>query len=313
MVLRETAPAVSAYSSVYLIAFQIDFTNPGWQAGVLSSNMVKGRVIAIPILFAAAQLGAQQDSSPRPFLRSVVDQYVRNAGSLHDFRFVRRVARAELDPSGNRKAWTASTSKVDFEEGVRATWLIARDDRPLTADELQKEEWEARRAAREWRGKPAGQRKEIEEKRNRKAQMERAFLLELPDALEFRRRPLEMRNGRATLVFDFEPRPGYSPKTREAHVYEGARGTLWVDQADGQLVSLKAETFRDVTMGLFLASVERGSRIDVNQVRLESGAWVPLNQTVRYAARILFKHLRRQVETEYRDYQPYSGPIWHGD
>lgn len=275
--------------------------------------MVHGLATVVIFMFAVACLRAQQDPSPRPLIRSVVEQYARNTGSLQDFRFVRRVARAELDPSGNQKAWTASTSKADFEEGVRATWLIARDDRPLTANEQRKEEWEARRAAREWRGKTLAQRKEIEEKRSRKARTEREFLLELPEALEFRSRPVEIRNGRATLVFDFEPRPGYAPKSREAHVFEGTRGTMWVDREDRQLVSLHAETFREVTMGLFLASVDRGSRIDLNQVRLESGAWVPLNQTVRYAARILFRNLKRQVETQYRDFEPYSGPVWRGD
>ncbi|MGJ5820162.1 hypothetical protein [Paludibaculum fermentans] len=270
-------------------------------------------MIAISLAAAAGVMNAQPDPATRPFLRSVVEKYIRNTGGLQDYRFVRRVARAELDSNGNRKSWTASTSKVDFEAGVRATWLIARDDRPLTAEEIQKEEAEARRAAREWRGKLPAERKEIEEKRDRKARMERDFLNELSEALEFRSRPPEIRGGRVTLVYDFEPRAGYSPKSREAHVYEGTRGTVRVDQEDGQLVSLNAETFREVTMGIFLASVSRGSRVELNQVRLDSGVWLPLNQTINYAARILFKHVRRHVETQYQGYQPYSGPVWRGD
>lgn len=281
--------------------------------GVLSSIMRTGWVIAIPFITGAGVLDAQPDTAARSLLRTAVDQYVRNSSSLQEFRFVRRVARAELDASGNRKTWTASTSKVDFEAGVRATWLLARDDRPLAPEELQKEEAEARRAAREWRGKPPSERKEMEEKRDKKARLERDFLRELPEALDFRSRPPEIRGGRPTLVFDFEPRPGYSPKSREAQVYAGTRGTIWIDRDDGQLVSLKAETFREVTMGLFLASVAQGSRIELNQTRLESGAWVPLNQSVHYAARILFRNVRRHVETQYRDFQPYDGPVWRGD
>lgn len=153
----------------------------------------------------------------------------------------------------------------------------------------------------------------MEAKRDRKARLERDFLNELPEALDFRSRPQEIRGGRSALVFDFEPRPDYSPKSREAHVYAGTRGTIWIDREDGQLVSLKAETFRDVTMGLFLASVSQGSRIELNQTRLESGAWVPLNQSVHYAARILLRNVRRRVETQYRDFQPYEGSVWRGD
>ncbi|MGC4049283.1 MAG: hypothetical protein QM757_07180 [Paludibaculum sp.] len=275
--------------------------------------MHKGWAIAIPLIAGAAVADAQQEATPRPLLRTAVEQYLRNSSNLQGFRFVRRVARAELDSSGHQKIWTASTSKVDFEDGVRATWLVARDDRPLTAEELRREEEEARRAAREWRGKSQAERKDIEEKRDRRARMERDFLRELPEALDFRRRPVEIRDGRTLLVYDFEPRPGYSPKSRETQVYQGAKGTIWIDRDEGQLVSLKAETFRDVSMGLFLASVSRGSRIEVNQARLESGAWVPLNQKVHYEARILLKNVRRQVETQYRDFQPYEGPVWRGD
>ncbi|MBN9660632.1 MAG: hypothetical protein J0H49_20750 [Acidobacteria bacterium] len=272
--------------------------------------MRTGWAIAIPFLTGTALLEAQQGDAVRPLLRTAVEQYLRNSSSLQEFRFVRRVARAELDATGKQKTWTAATSKVDFEDGVRATWLVARDDRPLAADELRKEEEEARRAAREWRDKSPLERKEIEEKKEKRARLERALLGELPEALVFRSRAPEIRAGRTTLVYDFEPRPGYSPKSREAQVYTGAKGTIWIDRDDGQLVRLKAETFRDVSMGLFLASVSQGSRIEVNQTRLESGAWVPLNQSVHYAARIVFRNVRRQVETQYRDFQPYEGPVW---
>lgn len=275
--------------------------------------MRRSGAFALLLWLGAPVTGGAPEDATRSRIRIAVENYLHSAEGLRAFCFTRRVARAEFDSGGGRKAWAATTTKVDFESGVRISWLVARDDQPLPAPEAQRQENEARRAALEWRGKPEEERRSTEAKRNRKNRSEADFLKEMPDALNFRSGPVELRSGRLAQVFDFEPRPGYSPRSREAHVYEGVRGRIWIDQAEGQLVQLQAETFRDVTMGVFLASVNRGARFELQQIRHESGQWVPFDQLVRFNVRVLFKSMRRQVETQYRDFQRYSGPVWQGD
>ena len=137
---------------------------------------------------------------------------------------------------------------------------------------------------------------------------------EIPDALDFTALPEEAINGRAVLVWSFRPRPGYNAKTMGGRVYEGVSGKIWIDREERQLVKLEAEVTRDVTIGGFLAKIEKGTRFDLAQIRVEPSCWLPSHQLIRYGARILLvKGIHKYVDTHYRDWRRTGEPTWNGN
>src|ERR1700688_4906992 len=68
----------------------------------------------------------------------------------------------------------------------------------------------------------------------------------------------EQRDGRVLLKYRMDPNPTFKPTSRATSIYPRVRGTVWVDEASGQLARIEGEVTEDISLGLFLARVYRG-------------------------------------------------------
>lgn len=263
-------------------------------------------LLPLALSFAHAEVPAER----RELVRDAVENYFRSAKLMREFAVVRNTERREFDGDGRLKSRENWTQHIDFVDGVRVGWTIERDGKPLSAAERARSQEAARQAASEWKAKTPEERAKI----LARSEKETDYLKEFPYALEFSALPDETLDGRKAMVWAFKPKPGYKAKSLGGRVYEGVVGKLWLDQEERQLMRLEAEVVRDVTVGGFLAKVEKGTRFSLSQARVEQGCWLPVNQSIRYGARILMvKGVHKAIDTRYRDWRRNPEPLWSGN
>jgi hypothetical protein len=62
------------------------------------------------------------------------------------------------------------------------------------------------------------------------------------------------------------------------------------------MLRLDAKTVGPVTFGGFLAKLEPGTRIQLEQSRVDEGVWLPTRFRMTYDGRFLFKSFKGEVE-----------------
>jgi hypothetical protein len=270
-------------------------------------------IVALFVLAAseAAFAGVPDASaSYRPTIRLAVDRYFESFGKSRKLVFLRRTDRREYDSSGAVRSRLLATTRTDFVEGVRLTWTVARDDKPLPPDELARTNENVRAFAAEWKNKPESEKKAFMDKAYRKQDDDLAYLREFADALDFRPAPNERLAGRDTLVFDFFPRSSYSPRKLQGRVYEKVRGRIWIDAAETQVARLHAEVFDDVSLGGFLARVAKGTQFQLDQVRVQQDLWAARYQLIRFDVKVLLvKEVHRWIESTWSEITLPSGTV----
>jgi len=246
----------------------------------------------------------------RASIRSAVDHYFQAAEKMRNYTVERETERREFNADGQLKSHEQWTHRYDFVQGVRVGRTVGRDGGPLTDEERAQTQEAMRKAVADWKRMSESDRQKILSKQSKELE----YLREFPDALNFKPLPPETVNGRQALGWSFEPRPGYKPKQMAGRVYEGVRGTVWLDRDELHLVRMDAEVFRDVSVGGFLAKIEKGTRFALAQIRVEPGVWLPEWQLVRFDVRVLLvKNMHKRIESRYRDWKRYTGEVWRGD
>jgi len=124
--------------------------------------------------------------------------------------------------------------------------------------------------------------------RLRKNQENRSFLEDVLQAFDFQLVGEEIVGGRPAYVFHATPHPGYHAHGKYGKMFSVVEGKLWVDKRDFGWVKVDGEVTQSFSMGLFVARVQRGSHIVLEQTCVADGVWVPKRLEVRASARILF-------------------------
>ena len=220
----------------------------------------------------------------------------------------------------NRADWAAatryaSTERVRDDEGSKTydvTMLFGTPYKRLTAidgtplsPELRQEE--ARKLATE---QDARRRESREERADRLGEYqkdrERAHQIidEMPKAFNYRLRGMRRAAGHTVYVLEATPRAGYEPPTIATRVLTGMRGEFWIDANSFHWVKAMAWTVRPVSIGGILARVEAGAELELEQMPLGDGVWLPRHYQIRSHSRLLwlFPHHIDEEHT-YSDYQ----------
>jgi hypothetical protein len=83
-------------------------------------------------------------------------------------------------------------------------------------------------------------------------------------------------------------------------------GRLWIDKNDLQLVKLDVEAIDTVSFGWFLARIHKGTRLVMEQTRVNQEVWLPQHISFRLDARVaVFKGYNQENEETYRDYKKF--------
>jgi hypothetical protein len=138
-----------------------------------------------------------------------------------------------------------------------------------------------------------------------KDQENRSFLRDLLEAFDFHLIGEEIVGGRPAYVLQATPHPGYRGHGRYSKVFSKVEGKLWIDQQDFGWIKVDGEVTQSFSMGLFVARVQRGSHIIMEQTCVGNAVWMPKRLEMRASARILFlKSLDIDRIMTYSDYRP---------
>lgn len=117
--------------------------------------------------------------------------------------------------------------------------------------------------------------------------------------------------GRETIVFDFRPRAGFKPKTREESLIAKLVGVVWIDPTDKQVIRLEARLAEGFKIaGGLVASLKPGAGIVMEQTRMEQGVWLPRFAQINLSVKVLlFGGGDYNKTIEWSDYKHFSGDV----
>ena len=267
-------------------------------------------LVFVLVLFAGSVVVARQETISEAEIRAIIresaDRDVENMKRRRDYTYVRRDEERRLDGKGRVKSTESKSYEITILSGEIVERLIAKDDKPLSGKDAQKEDEKIQKIISRGEKESENQRRKRRVKSDKEAEEARLFVREIADAYRFRFQGTEMVEGRPAYVVDADPLPGYKPRLKDAKFLPKFRFRAWIDQAEHHWVKLDAECIDTVSWGLFLARIHKGSKIHLEQVRVNDEVWLPKRLTLNIDARIaLLKNLDMELDITFRDYQKF--------
>jgi len=252
---------------------------------------------------AQGKLSQQQMQN---LLRVVAEKDIENDQRQRDYTYIEREVQNNLDGKGNKKSTEIKTYEILEIYGEQVERLIAKDDKPLSDKDAAKEEEKIQKIIDKRKNESEEARKKREEKEAKDREDGRKFVHEIADAYNFKLVSTELVGGREAWVIDGEPRSGYEPHMKDAKFLPKFHGRVWIDKADLQLAKMDLETLDTISFGLVLARLHKGTRVTMEQTRVNEEVWLPKQVNFKLSARVaLLKGYNIDGEQTYRDYKKF--------
>ncbi|MHB8216919.1 MAG: hypothetical protein ACYDDS_12655 [Candidatus Sulfotelmatobacter sp.] len=265
----------------------------------------KEQASAAPDLKPDAEGNLSQEQMQQLF-RVVADKDIENDKHLRDYTYIERDEEHKLDGKGDVKSTDAKTYEVMELYGEQVQRLIEKDDKALDAEDSAKEEKKIQKIIDKRKNESEDVRRKRQQKEEKDREEGRKFVREVADAYNFRLVGTESLGGRDAWVIDAEPRPGYEPHMKEAKFLPKFHGRVWIDKDEAQWAKMDIECIDTVSLGWFLARVHKGSRIVVEQTRVNDEVWLPKHVAVKVDVRVaLLREFNVNEEQTYRDYKKF--------
>ena len=240
-------------------------------------------------------------------LRVVADKDLENDKRLRDYTYIERDQEHKLDGKGQVKSTEAKTYEVMELYGEQVQRLIEKDDKPLDAKDAAKEEEKIQKILDKRKNESEDERRKRKEREEKEREDERKFVREVADAYNFKLVGSEFVGGREAWVIDGEPRPGFVPHMKESRFLSKFHGRVWIDKGDLQLSKMEVECLDTISWGVFLARFHKGTRVMLEQTRVNEEVWLPRQLTAKVDVRLaLLKNFNVDVEQTFRDYKKFG-------
>ena len=287
-----------------VLAFGQHEPSPGNGNQEVSSGTSTGNISA-PDLTPGAD-GKLSQEQMRELFRVVADKDIENEKRQRDYTYMDREVENKLDGKGQTKSTEVKTYEVLEIYGEQVRRLIEKDDNPLDAKEAAKEEEKIQKIIDKRKNESDDERRKREEKDVKEREDGRKFVREVADAYDFKLVGEENVGGREAWVIDGEPRPGFEPHMKESKLLSKFHGRVWIDKGDLQLAKMDIEAIDTVSVGWVLARIHKGTRVMLEQTRVNDEVWLPRHVTFKVDARVaLFKGFNVDGDQEYRDYKKF--------
>jgi len=278
---------------------------PSVEAPAASNSAETRDITSLPDLKPDAHGALSQEQMQR-ILRVVADKDIENDKRLRNYTYIERDEEHKLDGKGQIKSTEAKTYEVMELYGEQVQRLTEKGDKPLDAKDAAKEEEKIQKIINKRRDESESERKKREEKEEKGREEDRKFVLEVADAYNFKLVGTELVGGREAWVIDGEPRPGFVPHMKQSKFLAKFRGRVWIDKSDFQLARMDVECLDTISWGLFLARIHKGSRVMLEQTRVNQEVWLPRELTVKVDVRLaLLKNYNVDLEQSFRDYKKF--------
>jgi hypothetical protein len=272
-----------------------------------------GMLMALVVVAASSALFAQNSGPDKPQnhasvldARQIVGQSVaateRSWRARDHYIYIERDEDRRLDSLGQVKSGIVDVTRMILVNGARFGQPMEHDGQLPSASEQRKSDEDLDKLTHETPSEQTA--------RLLKDQENRAFLHDVLEAFDFHLIDEETMGGRSTYVFQATPHPGYHAHGKYGKMLSKVEGKLWVDKKDFGWIKVEGQVTQSFSMGLFVARVQRGSHIILEQTSVGDAVWLPKRLEIRASARILFlKSLDLDRILTYSDYRPaVDGP-----
>jgi hypothetical protein len=219
------------------------------------------------------------------------------------YTFMERDEDRRLDSQGQVKSENVDITRMILVNGARFEQLMEHNGQLPSATEQTKSDADLDKLKHQTPDEQAA--------RLRKDQENRSFLRDVLEAFDFHLIGQEVVDGRPAYVLQATPHPGYHARGKYGKMFSKVEGKLWVDRQNFGWIKVDGQVTQAFSMGLFVARVQPGSHIILEQTCLGDSVWVPKRLEVRASARILFlKSLDLDKILTYSDYRPAADGLY---
>jgi hypothetical protein len=250
--------------------------------------------------------GKLSQQQMQQLFRVVADKDIENDKRQLNYTYIDREVQNNLDGKGNTKSTEIKTYEILEIYGEQVQRLIEKDDKPLGAKDAAKEEEKIQKIIDKRKNESDDERKKREEKQEKEREEGLKFVKEVADAYDFKLVGTEDVSGREAWVIDGEPRPGFEPHMKGAKFLAKFHGRVWIDKGDLQLAKMDIEAIDTVSIGWVLARIHKGTRVMLEQTRVNDEVWLPRHISFKLDARVaLLKGYKIDGDQQYRDYKKF--------
>ncbi|HEY8716180.1 MAG TPA: hypothetical protein VIM00_12440 [Candidatus Acidoferrum sp.] len=271
-------------------------------------------ILASVLLATAAQTGYPQEAAPpRPpddqwnhaLFDRVIENQKKNDAAMDLYERIERVESRKTN--GDNQTTEVKTSRV-VPAGTGAAHLPVGPDGKAVDAAAYRVELEKLEKSLVWAADTGHAQHEAYEKIAKKRR-ERADLIGAArTAFIFTFLNREERGGRILLKYRMTPNPSFKPTTRSTSVYTRVKGMVWIDQESGELARIEGEVTEDISLGLFLARVYKGSHFMQERYEMAPGLWLPTFSQYDFDGRKFFVSFSVHDRTFYSNYRLVGTP-----
>ncbi|HYW48508.1 MAG TPA: hypothetical protein VE959_36935 [Bryobacteraceae bacterium] len=260
--------------------------------------------LVLPLAACLAVSAFSQDA--REIVRRSVELDQANWLRMADYTWVGRSRERHFDShshvtSEHQEAW--ETIVLDGEPFRRT---LERDGQPLAAEDQRKQQQKLDKATAKLESETPEQKLRHAADFQKARRRERRFLLEIPDAYDFRVEGSDKIDGHDVWVVSGVPKPGYHARSRDGAALLKIRGKMWIEKTGYQWVRLEAETTETISFGLFLARLNPGAKLVLEQTRINDEVWLPKREYMSGTGRIgLVKRVAEDQEITWSGYKKF--------
>jgi hypothetical protein len=263
--------------------------------------------VRLILLIAACCAAPALSQDAREIVRKSVELDQVNWLRMADYTWVAESRERHFDSrnhvtSGHQEAWETIVL-----EGQPYRRMLERDHKPLPVEEQRKQQEKLDKgvARLEKETPKEKQRRSADYEKSRR--QEREFLLELPDAYDLRLEADQVVDGQDVWVISGTPNPRYRAKSRDGRALLKIRGKIWIEKAGYEWVRIEAETTETISFGWFLARLNPGAKLVLEQSRINQEVWLPKREFLSGSGRIgLLKRVAEDQEITWKNYKKFQ-------
>jgi hypothetical protein len=257
-----------------------------------------------------------KESDAREIVRKSLELDQANWQRRADYTWVMETRERHFDSRHQVTSEHQEARETIVLDGQPYERLVEHDHKPLPAGEQKKEQERLDKVtARLEKETPEEKQRRITEQEQARRR-ERRFLLEISDAYDFKLEGEEKVDGRDAWVISGTPKAGYHAKSREGAAMLKIVGKIWIEKAGYQWVRLEGQTTGTISFGWFLARLNPGAKLVVEQSRINDEVWLPTRLYMSGSGSIgLLKRISEDEEitwSKYRKFQVESKIVTEG-
>jgi hypothetical protein len=117
----------------------------------------------------------------------------------------------------------------------------------------------------------------------------------------------ELRGDRMLSKYEMSPNPAFKPTSRFTSIFPKVHGFVWIDEDSQELARIEGDVTEDISIGLFLGKIYKGSHFMQERYEVQPGLWLPIFSQYDFDGRKFFSGFSMHERTFYSNYR-YIGP-----